>query len=113
MSGETDLSRHALLTKEGDTVASPQTLFGTGIVLSHNHLVALVEYTLVVTLVGQTQELMGSLLVLEGDRDLGGHDQLLLQLEDGSSSDVSAAIGDAETGKFGITATLRPAGGAA
>jgi hypothetical protein len=84
-----------------------------GIVLSHNHRVALVEYTLVVTLVGRVQELMGTVLVLEGDRDLGSHDHLLLQLEDGSSSDVSAAIGDAETGQFGITATLRQVSGAA
>jgi hypothetical protein len=73
---------------------------------------ALVEYTLVVTLVGRTQELTGSLLVLEGDRNLGSHEQLLLQLEDGSSSEVTAAIGDAETGKFGITATLRQVSGA-
>jgi hypothetical protein len=93
-------------------VASPQTLFGLGIVLSHHHRVALVEYTLVVTLVGPVQELMGTVLVLEGDHDLGGYTQLVLQLEDGSSPGVTTAVGDAVTGKFGITAILRQAGGA-
>ena len=93
-------------------MALQQTLFGMGIVLSQNHIVALVEYTLVVTLVGQTQELTGSLLVLEGDHDLGRQDQLLLQLEDGSSADVTAAVGDAANGKFGITASLRQVSGA-
>jgi hypothetical protein len=93
-------------------VALTQTLFGAGRLLAHGQLLALVEYALVVTLVGQVQELTGTVLVLEGDRDLGGHDHLLLELEDGSSSEVTAAIGDAATGKFGITAALRQAGGA-
>ena len=93
-------------------MASPQTLFGTGLVLSQTHILTVVEYALVVTLVGQDQQLVGSLLVLEGSRDLGSLDQLHLRLEDGSSSDIIAAVGDATTGKYGVTAILRRDSGA-
>ena len=93
-------------------MASPQTLFGTGLVLSETHILTVVEYALVVTRVGQDQQLVGSLLVLEGSRDLGSLDQLHLRLEDGSSSDIIAAVGDATTGKYSVTAILRRDSGA-
>lgn len=65
-----------------------QPIFGAGRVFAHGQLLALVEYVLIVTVLGRQRLLDGTISVLEGNHELPFNQALVLQLSDGTTTHI-------------------------
>ena len=81
-----------------------EPLVGIGRVFAQGRFVALVEYVLVLTIVGHFRDIAGAITVLEGSDELDHAKGLKLQLNDGKTTPISVSSNGAQ-GRYDVTAT--------
>ena len=79
-----------------------EPLVGIGRVFAQGRFLALVEYVLVLTIVGHFHDVAGSITILEGSHELHALDGLKLLLSDGNFTPIAVSH-NASPGTYDIT----------